>query len=327
MSIEGEELKERSVSMAVDPAGVSSIDISSRADYPACALSNFTAHQFAIDGVMCCSMEGFLQALKFSNPVKQAEVCRLVGVRAKRRGRGKVWQREGQLYWHGEEFDRYGEAYQKLLNRAFMALYNQAVDFRQALRATGCAAFTYASGKREATATVLTQVEFIERLVMLRNRLREAVEPCKEVWERFSQDEYEAEMLKMASCDKMLASEPNMLEFREQIVEVVYQVEKICSFYCLHMGVYDSLEEAVEKVRELGSEATQYDKYLIRVFVLYGGVYWTRSQGGFSDYKNNGTPRGSDVEVKDSSRMKVEVRQSETRRELQDCITGYYCYR
>ena len=39
------------------------MDIGSKNDYPSCALSNFAAHEFYIDGVRCASMEGFLQSL------------------------------------------------------------------------------------------------------------------------------------------------------------------------------------------------------------------------------------------------------------------------
>lgn len=55
------------------------MDIGSGSGYPAGNLSNFHPYQFEIDGVTCNSMEGFLQSLKFSNPVMQEYVCSLVG--------------------------------------------------------------------------------------------------------------------------------------------------------------------------------------------------------------------------------------------------------
>ena len=54
------------------------MDIGSGTGYPAAALSNFAPHAFMLDGVECASMEGFLQALKFSNPDMQREVCKSV---------------------------------------------------------------------------------------------------------------------------------------------------------------------------------------------------------------------------------------------------------
>ena len=60
------------------------MDIGSGNGYPSAALSNFAPHPFVIDGVECASMEGFLQSLKFSNPDMQKEVCKLIGIKAKR---------------------------------------------------------------------------------------------------------------------------------------------------------------------------------------------------------------------------------------------------
>ena len=65
------------------------MDIGSQNGWPSCALSNFAAHEFVIDGVQCASMEGFLQSLKFSNPDMQKEVCKLIGIKAKRAGKGE----------------------------------------------------------------------------------------------------------------------------------------------------------------------------------------------------------------------------------------------
>ena len=50
------------------------MDIHSKGKYPANALSNFAPHLFILDGVECCSMEGFLQSLKFKNPEVQKPV-------------------------------------------------------------------------------------------------------------------------------------------------------------------------------------------------------------------------------------------------------------
>ena len=62
------------------------MDISSKSGYPSSSLSNFAGHRFTLDDVEIFSMEGFLQGLKFKNPDMQAEVCKLVGYGAKKRG-------------------------------------------------------------------------------------------------------------------------------------------------------------------------------------------------------------------------------------------------
>lgn len=50
------------------------IDIYSKADYPACELSNFATHPFTLGGVEIQSMEEFLQSLKYMNQSKQQAV-------------------------------------------------------------------------------------------------------------------------------------------------------------------------------------------------------------------------------------------------------------
>ena len=47
------------------------IDIKAKAPFPAGALSNFAAHRFELDDVICGSMEGFLQGLKVEGRVEQ----------------------------------------------------------------------------------------------------------------------------------------------------------------------------------------------------------------------------------------------------------------
>lgn len=92
------------------------MDIGSNGKWPSCALSNFAAHEFTIDGVRCASMEGFLQSLKHSNPEVQKEICTLVGIKAKRRG-GDHWKRRQELYWQGKAYGRTSEEYQQLLEQ------------------------------------------------------------------------------------------------------------------------------------------------------------------------------------------------------------------
>jgi predicted NAD-dependent protein-ADP-ribosyltransferase YbiA (DUF1768 family) len=70
------------------------MDIGSGKGFPMGNLSNFSPHPFIIDEVECASMEGFLQSLKFDKPHIQIEVCKLIGLQAKRRGqkRNKNWK-------------------------------------------------------------------------------------------------------------------------------------------------------------------------------------------------------------------------------------------
>ena len=143
------------------------LDIHSGHDYPSGALSNFAPHPFVIDGVECASMEGFLQALKFSNPEIQKEVCKLVGRAAKARGSKKNWKKTRILYWQGQEIKRDSQEYQDLLDRAYAALAENE-GFKKALLASGNATLTHSIGKRKESDTILTAKEFCSRLTSLR---------------------------------------------------------------------------------------------------------------------------------------------------------------
>lgn len=146
------------------------MDIGSKRGYPSGALRNFAGHRFVLDGVQCNSMEGFLQSLEFQNPEIQKEVCKLVGLAAKRRGRArtKAWQRVQTLWWMGEAYPRHSTEYQLLLNRAYAAMHEQSASFRAALSAAGDARFTHSIGCGDARSTVLTEAEFVQRLNLLR---------------------------------------------------------------------------------------------------------------------------------------------------------------
>lgn len=136
--------------------------------YPGGYLSNFTAHNFIFDDVMCASMEGLLQSFKFKNKDIQKVVCSMVGYAAKRRGAKKNWRRTQTLYWKGVSIKRDSEEYQILLNEAYYALFSQSESFRDALRASGTSVLRHSIGKNKIQDTVLTEQEFCSRLTKLR---------------------------------------------------------------------------------------------------------------------------------------------------------------
>jgi len=144
------------------------MDIRSGKTYPSNALSNFSPHPFEIDGILCNSMEGFLQSLKFESVEMQEHVCTLVGYKAKMKGKNKKWYRTQTLWWKGKEIDRHSLSYQDLLDEAYTELYKNT-KFRQALEATNKATITHSIGKSDATKTVLTVREFCSRLITLRD--------------------------------------------------------------------------------------------------------------------------------------------------------------
>lgn len=147
------------------------IDIGVDEGYPSEVLSNFHPYAFAVDGVHCASMEGFLQSVKFENEEKQILVCGLVGKQAKFKGKKKKWFREQLLYWKGQSFDRHSHEYQALLDRAFTSL-SKNEEFQKALLATGTSKLLHSIGKDDPTKTILTCDEFLSRLLEIRNKLQ-----------------------------------------------------------------------------------------------------------------------------------------------------------
>ena len=145
------------------------MDIRKGGKYPSGALSNFQPYVFHVDDVLCNSMEGFLQGLKFSSVEMQEYVCTLTGAVAKKKGANKNWRKAQTLYWKGIEYKRDSVGYQQLLDKAFNAL-NTNVKFRKALSATNNAALKHSLGKRKSNETVLTQREFCSRLLTLREK-------------------------------------------------------------------------------------------------------------------------------------------------------------
>ena len=147
------------------------MDIGSKSGYPSSALSNFAPHAFIFDGVAVASLEGILQSLKFDKQPVQEEVCKLVGLKAKFRGKGrnKAWKTRQTLWWKGLAIDRHGDEYQYLLDMIYQAVYDQNDSFRRALAATQKAVLTHSIGHNKESETVLTEREFCSRLTKLRD--------------------------------------------------------------------------------------------------------------------------------------------------------------
>lgn len=148
------------------------MDIGSGKGYPAANLSNFHPYQFEIDGISCNSMEGFLQSLKFKDINMQKEVCKLVGKKAKFKGKKKKWFKDQQLYWRSETFKRDSQEYQDLIFRAYECLAKNK-KFQKTLLATQNATLTHSIGKNKITETILTKREFCNILTTIRSNLKQ----------------------------------------------------------------------------------------------------------------------------------------------------------
>lgn len=147
------------------------MDINSREMYPSSALSNFANNPFLFDEVICQTMEGLLQSLKFKDHEIQKQICLMDGRAAKNHGSESNWQKSQKLWWKGVVYDRHTNGYQKLLDRAFNTL--AANDkFKQALLMTEIEELTHSIGESDERKTVLTEKEFCSRLMKIRERLR-----------------------------------------------------------------------------------------------------------------------------------------------------------
>ena len=174
------------------------MDIGSKRSYPSGNLSNFQPHTFEIyidelpdeirlninDSILktipidnaerhfikCHSMEGFLQGMKRNKAHIQIDICKDIGIKAKRRGSkgNKAWKSKQTLWFLEIPMTRKGDLYQKVLDVGFKSLFRNT-KFRKALSATLNATLTHSMGRSKESETVLTIREFCGRLTKLRD--------------------------------------------------------------------------------------------------------------------------------------------------------------
>lgn len=99
-------------------------------------LSNLFPHKFEIDGVMCSSMESFIQSLREENVEMQKSICSdYLGMMAyKMRLCLNDWRKDGNVYWLGNKINRYADECRNLLSKAYDALFEQNIVFREILK-------------------------------------------------------------------------------------------------------------------------------------------------------------------------------------------------
>lgn len=131
-------------------------------------LSNFTAYKFVFRGFECESPEGLLQSLKMHLPDKQKRMMALTGLKAKRKGKKKQWHLDHILYWQGQPIDRFSDYYQLFIDEIFLSLFEGNAAFKEKLLSTGDTKLIHSHGKQDPKFTILTEDEFVSRLVRLR---------------------------------------------------------------------------------------------------------------------------------------------------------------
>ena len=144
------------------------LDIRSDGKYPSGVLSNLCSNGFCFDGMVCSSMEGFLQSLKHHDIDKQRQLCQMKGGNARKRS-VTSWQTDQIIWWKGQAIDRQSEDYQVLLRRVYKALFEQNERFRVALMATRGITLVHTSGETNPYKTILTAQEFCQILAEIRD--------------------------------------------------------------------------------------------------------------------------------------------------------------
>lgn len=144
------------------------IDIDWRVDDQFRVLSNLADKRFFFDGELVYSIEAVLQSIKLMHEPEQAQFWQKPGFWCKKAGRKIPWQGSRVLYWKGKPMDRDGEDYQDFLDRLYAACFASCKPFRDALVASGDQELTHSIGTVDQEFTILTQKEFLDRMVTLR---------------------------------------------------------------------------------------------------------------------------------------------------------------
>ena len=145
------------------------LDIRSNGLYPSNVLSNLCSNGFRLDGMVCGSMEGFLQSLKRKELDKQRQICSMRGGNARKMS-VTSWQTDQIVWWKGQAIDRQSEEYQRLIRRAYQSMFEQSERFRAALMQTRGITLVHTIGEPNSYKTILTPAEFCGILTDLRDR-------------------------------------------------------------------------------------------------------------------------------------------------------------
>ena len=155
------------------------INLGDNHDPVAYQLGNFAPARFWIDRVYCRSAEGYIQSLKFADPDKQREVCRMVGVRAKFAGKkaGKRIAREGTVFWQGESVLFGSDQHQRWIELGIEAKFRQDFDSQFDLISTGDQSLIHDTGHPESRFTSLPSSAFVTTVSQIRlNLISEAID-------------------------------------------------------------------------------------------------------------------------------------------------------
>ena len=144
------------------------VDIWSKSEYPADVLSNLCSNGFRFDGMVCESMEGFLQSLKQKDKDRQRQICQMKGKNAKKMT-STGWQTDQIVWWKGNAIDRQSADYFAFVSAAYQAMFEQNERFRTALMTTRGMMLCHSRGEQNPFKTILTEQELCQILTDLRD--------------------------------------------------------------------------------------------------------------------------------------------------------------
>ncbi|MCQ2075833.1 MAG: hypothetical protein MJZ20_02190 [Bacteroidaceae bacterium] len=144
------------------------LDIRSNGLYPSNVLSNLCSNRFVFDGMICGSMEGFLQSLKQKDLDKQRQICSMKGGNARKKS-VTSWQTDQILWWKGREINRQSDEFRLLVEEAYEEMFFQNERFRTALMQTRGMKLAHTTGEENPYKTILTPAELCGILEQMRD--------------------------------------------------------------------------------------------------------------------------------------------------------------
>lgn len=143
------------------------LDIRSNGLYPSNVLSNLCSNIFVYDGMICGSMEGFLQSLKQKDFDKQRHKCSIKGGNARKKS---VTSRQiDQILWQkGCEIYRQSDEFRLFIENAYEDIFFQKERFCTALMQTRGMKLAHTTGEENPCNTILTPAEFCGILEQIR---------------------------------------------------------------------------------------------------------------------------------------------------------------
>lgn len=133
-------------------------------------LSNFNKYPFYMDGYFICSLEGFIQGLKFESIEDQKHVFSLHGISALNVGRTKR-VKNNTIYYNGTPINRYTDAYKRLMYKAYILSARSNERFMKLLEASKGVPLDHSMHHNDKEKTLLTTKEFIDILDFIRDNI------------------------------------------------------------------------------------------------------------------------------------------------------------